>query len=446
MPVITKRLLDAIKPDGKLHIIRDDDLTGFGVQVTPAGQISFCITYTVGTKSRRRVIGRLGPMTVDQARRTALSFLAKAAQGGDPLPSTLGDIQTITDLFNRWMEHHVEVRLAANTARSYRESFDTHCRKPFGHLSPAKLERARIAATHTALADRPTAANHMIRTMRALLGWAEAQQLVAWTGGNPARGHRLYRESPSDRILSVPEIRTFITNLADAPMDTSTRRVLMLELLLAQRSGEITAMRRADVDLTAATWTITVNKSHRPHVVPLPPWAREIIKAARSEAKGSFLFPSPISDPAAADATSIDAHAVATALRRAQRPVDPKGRPVKETPDKRWVFDFRDRDDQPNPISPHDLRRSCSSYLELLGHGDFVRGAILNHSQRRNVTAKHYSAADLLKLKRSALLQWESALRRIMAGDDPFSSSLEDDRAEEARILGLDTFDDATLG
>ena len=101
------------------------------------------------------------------------------------------------------------------------------------------------------------------------------------------------------------------------------------------------------------------------------------------------------------------------------------------------MFDFRNGDNQPNTISPHDLRRTCSSYLELLGHGDSVRGAILNHSRRGNVTAKHYSAAELLKLKRSALLHWEAAVREILAGHDPFASSREDDRAEEARVLGL---------
>ena len=95
--------------------------------------------------------------------------------------------------------------------------------------------------------------------------------------------------------------------------------------------------------------------------------------------------------------------------------------------------------EEPTTSTIHDLRRTCSSYLELLGHGDFIRGAILNHSQRRNVTAKHYSAAELLKLKRTALLQWEAALRQVVAGQDPFASVLEDDRAEEARLLNLTT-------
>ncbi|MFM9942145.1 MAG: tyrosine-type recombinase/integrase [Hyphomicrobiaceae bacterium] len=435
MPIITKRLLDAIKADGKLRIIRDDQLTGFGVQVTPTGGISFCITYTVGTKSLRRVIGRFGPMTVDQARKAALAHLATATTGEDPLADSHRHYATVAELFEAWMGRHVAVNLKPNTARAYRESFDKHCRARFGHIAPSKLDYATVREAHEALKATPVAANHMLRTLRAMLSWAADARLITWKAGNPARGHRLYKEKPSDRILSVAEIRAFITELPKAAMDENTRRMLLLELLLAQRSGEIAGMRKADVDLVAATWSFALNKSDRPHIVPLPPWSRELIEAAITDAKGPVVFPSPVGDPTAADATSVAAHALATALRRAQRNVDDKGKPLPRTKEDVWVFDFRDRNGHSHPISPHDLRRTCSSYLELLGFGDFVRGAILNHSQRRNVTAKHYSAAELLKLKRTALLQWEAALRLIMAGKDPFASVLEDDRAEEARVL-----------
>jgi integrase len=269
-----------------------------------------------------------------------------------------------------------------------------------------------------------------------MLSWAVTQKIVTFPDGNPAIGHRFHRELPRERILSVAEIRTFVTDIGKAPMDVMSKRALLLELLLAQRSGEIAAMRKADINLAAATWTIVDNKSSRPHVVPLPPWARSIIEKAVAQAKGSWLFASPVGDPRAKDARPIDSHALGKALGRAQRRHSHHGRPLPKKKTDTWVFDFRNRAGEPAPITPHDLRRTCSSYLELLGHGDVIRGAILNHSRGRNVTAKHYSAAELLKLKRSALLQWEVALRSIMAGQDPFSSAAEDDRAEEVRLIG----------
>jgi integrase len=437
MPVINKRFLDGVQPTGKVQVLRDDTLPGFGVQVTPKGSISFCLTYSVGPKSLRKVIGKFGVLTVDQARKLALQHLAALSQGTDPFAVVPTSVATIVDLYAVWMSDHVDVMLKPQTANNYRATFETHCRRRFGHLDPSAVEPRHIAEVHKSMKSTPSAANHMLRTMNAMLGWAASQRLVTFPHGNPARGHRLYKENPSDRILSVPEIRAFVKRLPSARMNVATQRLLMLELLLGQRSSEVAGMRRADVDLVAARWTIRENKSDRPHVVPLPPWAREIIAAALSQSKSRYVFPSPVANSETGEPMSIEAHAMATALRRAQRPRDDDEDYVAEEDAPIWVFDFRDREDRPNPISPHDLRRTCSSYLEVLGFGDFIRGAILNHSQRRNVTAKHYSAADLLKLKRTALLQWEAAVRRIVAGEDPFASVLEDDRAEEARVLGL---------
>lgn len=447
MPIITKRLLDSIKADGKLRILPDDELTGFGVQVTAAGRISFCVTYRFAGKQKRRVIGRFGPMTVEQARKRAKAELGKAADGEDPHPDLAVTFDSIKTLFEAWIERHVAVHLKPDTARYYSEVYSAQIGRRFGHLAPTAITFSVIAEAYAELKDRPTAANRMISTLRAMLSWAEDQRLIRFKEGNPARGHRRYRERARQRFLSVPEIRAFVTDLPRASMDDITRRALMLELLLAPRGAEVTSMRKTDVDLTAATWTIPapVMKSNNAHIVPLPPWARRIIVEAIAEAKGVYVFPSPIGDPRAPDAQPIERHALGTALRRAQRTIDDAGNPAPVKKTDIWVFDFRDAHGAPNPITPHDLRRTCSSYLELLGYSDVIRGAILDHADSRSVTAKHYSAAELLKLKRTALLDWEAALRQIMAGGDPFSASIEDDRAEEARKLGISDPDKAPL-
>jgi hypothetical protein len=67
VPTLTKRLLDGLAGDGTLRIIGDEDLPGFGVQVTPAGVVSFCVTYRLAGKQRRRVIGRYGPILLQNS-------------------------------------------------------------------------------------------------------------------------------------------------------------------------------------------------------------------------------------------------------------------------------------------------------------------------------------------------------------------------------------------
>lgn len=447
MPVITKRYLDAIKGDGKLRIVSDDQLPGFGVQITPAGRISFCITYRFAGKQKRRVIGRFGPLTVEQARKQAFAELGRLRTGEDPHPDSPQSFGTLEKLFEAWMAGHVRVHLKPGSERNYSEMWRAQIGRRFGAMKPTDITYAAVSAVHAELKPTPTTANRFISVLHAMLAWGEDQRLVRFKDGNPARGHRRYKERARERILSVAEIRNFISELPRASMDETTRRALLLELLLAQRSGEIATMRKADVDLGAATWTIpaAVMKSSNAHIVPLPPWARRLISDAMADAKGIWVFPSPVGDPEASDAQPIDRHACSKALSRAQRPRTDDGQPRPRKPGDIWVFDFRNRADNPNPVTPHDLRRTASSYLELLGYNDVVRGAILDHANSRSITAKHYSAAELLKLKRTALLDWEAALRHIMAGEDPFSASIEDDRAQEVRKLGIAEPDTAPL-
>ena len=232
MPVITNRFLDSIRGNGKLRIIGDEQLPGFGVQVTPAGRISFCVTYRIAGKQKRRVIGRFGPMTVEQARRQAFVELGRVKAGDDPHPETPQHFATLEALYEAWMAAHVRVHLTPGSARSYSEMWRAHIRRRFGAASPTEISYSSVAAVHAELRRTPTAANRFLSVLHAMLAWAEDRRLVKFVDGNPAHGHRRHREHARERFLSVSEIRTFITDLPRAPMDESTRRALMLELHL----------------------------------------------------------------------------------------------------------------------------------------------------------------------------------------------------------------------
>ena len=71
---LTKRTVDALQSEGKPWIAWDDKLTGFGVRVHPSGAKSFLVNYRAGNGGRkapnkRVVVGRVGRVTPDQARR-----------------------------------------------------------------------------------------------------------------------------------------------------------------------------------------------------------------------------------------------------------------------------------------------------------------------------------------------------------------------------------------
>lgn len=91
-------------------------------------------------------------------------------------------------------------------------------------MAPDRVTYAEIAAAHAELASTPSAANHLVRTLRAMFSWAKDSRLLAFKSGNPARGHRRYRETPKDRILTVPEIRTLIAKLLETAIESADSR------------------------------------------------------------------------------------------------------------------------------------------------------------------------------------------------------------------------------
>ena len=86
MPKITKLLIDGLKP--KLNgdfFVWDTELRGLGVRMKPSGRASYIIQYknTHGA-TRRMVVGQIGALAPDEARKQARARLAEVEQGRDP--------------------------------------------------------------------------------------------------------------------------------------------------------------------------------------------------------------------------------------------------------------------------------------------------------------------------------------------------------------------------
>ena len=62
MTKLTKRTVDAAKPDVKRYVLWDSEIAGFGLRVSPAGRKSYVLKYRVGG-------GRAGRIPAVAARR-----------------------------------------------------------------------------------------------------------------------------------------------------------------------------------------------------------------------------------------------------------------------------------------------------------------------------------------------------------------------------------------
>ena len=87
MAKLTKRTVDATRPDGRETFVWDEDLPGFGLRVFASGKKSYLVQYKLGGRggrTRRMSLGLHGKLTPEEARKRATKLLAAVEEGADP--------------------------------------------------------------------------------------------------------------------------------------------------------------------------------------------------------------------------------------------------------------------------------------------------------------------------------------------------------------------------
>ncbi|RWK29351.1 site-specific integrase, partial [Mesorhizobium sp.] len=276
-----------------------------------------------------------------------------------------------------------------------------------GDVKLSELHRRDITKAIDALKDRGAhvEANRLFEDVRAMIRWARGRGDL---DQNLVEGMRKPTETVErDRVLPPDEIGSMWGALAHADMRESTRRVIRLCLVTAQRVGEVCGMTVDELDLDMSVWTIPSirSKNKREHAVPLSPIAVTIIRdqladvKALAERKGrampAFVFPGPGAN------APVTGAAIAKAIKREE--IMKRG--------KATILGVE-------PWTSHDLRRSAATHMEELGISPFIIGHVLNHvsATKASITSRVYARYDYMREKREALALWADRLAGIVGG------------------------------
>jgi integrase len=394
MPKLTKRVVDAIRPDPSGRDVftwdsGDGAIKGFGIRTKRSGASSYLVQYrTKEGRTRRLVLGRVGVLTPDEARDLAGDRLKEVARGGDPSADrhiareslTVNELAALylrdgpADKPNKkassWgadrsnIERHIKPLLGRHIAKALTQAdvakfqADVAAGKSKADIKTKKHGRAIVEG------GRGTAARSLA-VLGAMLQFAVNRKLIP---ENPAKGVPLYKGEKKERFLSEAEVARWSETVArmehDGRLHPSAAAGLRLLVLTGCRKSEIMTLQWSYVDSDRSCLRLPDSKTGE-KIVHLPSAAVELL--SRLPRLSTWILPGDRHRR-----PGEDGHY--TGLQKAWERV-------------------REQAGVPG-LRLHDLRHSFASFAVADGQSLFMVAKLLGHKQARTTERYAHLAAD----------------------------------------------------
>ncbi len=207
MAKLTKRSIDALRPDGTDRLLWDDELPGFGVRVFPSGIKSYLIQYRAKGRTRRLTLGAHGVLTAKQARDSARRQLLAVAGGADPSEDRrkMRHADTVEQFADRYLERHVRLHKKPSSRREDEQILKTRILPALGKRKVIDVTRADVQRLHHGMQDVPYHANRTLALLSKMMNLAEKWGIRP-DNTNPCRHVERYHEKKRQRFLSAAEL------------------------------------------------------------------------------------------------------------------------------------------------------------------------------------------------------------------------------------------------
>lgn len=475
----TDKLIKNLKPKTYIYDLREPNSNGFAARVFPSGEISWTFIYTFQGRKRRMTLGKYSQQcSLAKARELHRDALKILASKKDPALEKQQEkdearrCSTIKGLIEEYIEKWAKPRKRSSAEDE--RILNKDVKPSWGNLKAKDITRRDIILLLDKIKGRgsPIQANRTLACVRRMFNFAVEQDILQHTPCTAIKAPS--KENRRDRVLTTTEIKNLWSaldknmeeNKSTIHMSPLARLALKLQLITAQRKGEIIDAEWSEIDLVSGWWTIPAKKAKNgnAHRVFLSEFALDTLHQIKQLSENSpFLFPAKpkkyslamVSDnnkrrpekiymqdtadglqcdymdsiknqkqiiipwiklPAtnAKDIFRLQKQSLPIILKTAK--LSPyrleKTHITGEAIDhalRRCTFDGIE------PFVPHDLRRSGASHMTSIGISRLVVSKILNHVES-SVTAiydRHSYDAE----KQNALETWSKRLKEIITGE-----------------------------
>lgn len=423
----TDKYIYNLKPKDKMYQLREGD--GFGIRILSSGVKIWIFTYTIAGRRRQMNLGSYPGITLANARARLLDVRKAFKDGQDP--QEVGFVwhrnperekreaeeaaeqerkkPTVRKLADEYMTLHAKINKRETSWKEDERLLNKDVLPLWGERKACDIKKRDCVLLLEAFMDRPALCHNILKLTRKMFNFSVERDILKHT---PFTGVKApVQISHRERVLSEDEIRAlWTTELPKASMSTEVKNILKIALLTGQRVGEICGITPQEID--GEWWTIPGQRTKNgvTHRVYLTKTVRSILGTP----KGEYYFPSPKINNTNKNGIPANNHinknAVSSAVRRNLKGY--KGRRITEGEKLKMVKVREDRKMELDHFTPHDLRRTCATFLSGIGQSDEVIDALLNH--KKTGVIKIYNHNNYAAEKQVALEAWECKLFSII--------------------------------
>jgi integrase len=387
MVKLTNETVRSLPVRGSDTLYPDSDprngVPGLYLRVRAGGSRTFIIQWRQGEFQRRSTIGKVGVLTLDEARKAARKALVGIDEGNDPVAAKAKSRADGKLIFETVAREYLDFRAKDMKPLSL-DQCQRHLLKYFKalhRLAIGKIDRATIAAELRTIAKKsgPVQADRARSTLSAMFGWCVGEGILEV---NPVIGtNKQSKDKGRERVLTDDEL-VKVWNAAPA---SDYGRIVKLLMLTGQRRDEIADLQRSEIQPSLIALPPERTKNGRPHDVPLSAQALAVLAEQPERVGRDYVFGG--------------GEGGFSGFSRAKEKLDEAS----------GVTDW----------TVHDLRRTMATRMGDLGVQPHIIEAILNHvSGHKGGVAGIYNRSTYAAEKRAALDMWGSHVMTLLAKAD----------------------------